>query len=56
MQGNPDALYTRSDRRVTTREGLTKQVRFCELNLGLQWFDEEIEDVAAYLNQTFYKF
>ncbi len=24
--------------------------------LGLKWFDEEIDDVTAYLNKTFYQF
>jgi mono/diheme cytochrome c family protein len=49
-----ERLYTRPDRRVTTLDGLNKQVRRCELSLGLKWFDEDIDDVAAYLNQTYY--
>jgi cytochrome c553 len=51
-----ERVYTRADRRVTTLDGLTKQVRRCEQSLGLKWFDEEIDDVAAYLNQTYYHF
>jgi hypothetical protein len=51
-----DRVYTRADRRVTTREGLDAQVRRCESSLGLKWFDDDIEDVAAYLNQTYYHF
>jgi mono/diheme cytochrome c family protein len=54
--GDPDGLYTRPNRRVTTLEGLHKQVRRCELSLGLKWFDEDIDNVAAYLNDTFYRF
>ncbi len=54
--GKPDSLYTRADRRVTTLEGLTNQVRRCELSLGLQWFDEDIENVTGFLNQEFYGF
>ena len=54
--GQPDKLYTRSDRRVTSLEGLKKQVQRCELNLGLTWFDEDIDAVAAYLNQAYYHF
>ena len=49
-------VYTRPDRRVTTLEGLNKQVTRCEQSLGLKWFDEDIADVAAYLNQTYYHF
>jgi cytochrome c553 len=51
-----DSVYTRKDRRVTTLEGLKKQVKRCELNLGLKWFDDEINAVTAYLNDTYYSF
>jgi cytochrome c553 len=51
-----DSVYTRKDRRVTTLEGLKKQVKRCELNLGLKWFDDEINAVAGYLNDTYYRF
>ena len=47
-------VYTRPDRRVTTLDGLNNQVRRCEQSLGLKWFDEDIDDVAAYLNETYY--
>lgn len=53
--GHPSSLYTRADRRVTSLEGLQKQVRRCELSLDLTWFDEDIDDVVAYLNDKFYK-
>lgn len=56
MSCHDDGVYTRSDRRVTTMEGLTKQVKRCELSLGLQWFDDDINDVTGYLNESFYKF
>ncbi len=49
-------LYTRPDRRVTSREKLSTQVRFCKDQLQLQWFDEEVESVAEYLNKEFYHF
>lgn len=49
-------VYTRSDRRVSSLPGLYKQVRFCEQQLELTWFDQEVESVAEYLNNTFYKF
>lgn len=56
MGCHEDGVYTRQDRRVSSLDGLEKQVRRCELTLGLQWFDEDVNDVVAYLNQTFYKF
>ncbi|MES9816161.1 MAG: cytochrome c [Candidatus Thiodiazotropha sp.] len=49
-------VYTRDNRRVTSLPGLYKQVRFCQQNLGLTWFDDQIESTAAYLNLEFYKF
>ena len=49
-------LYTRSDRKVTSLAGLKTQVRRCELALGLRWFDDQIDNAAAYLNDQFYKF
>ena len=51
-----DEIYTRKDRRVSSRQGLTTQVNRCELALGLKWFEEDVGDAAAYLNQNFYKF
>ena len=56
MSCHDDGMYTRKDRRITTMAGLKKQVQRCELTLGLKWFDEDIEAVAAYLNQSFYNF
>ena len=56
MSCHDDGVYTRNDRRVTTLDGLSKQVKRCEQTLGLQWFDDDIKDVTAYLNESFYKF
>lgn len=49
-------IYTRDPRMVASFDGLERQVQRCETALGLRWFDEEIKDVAAYLNHHFYKF
>ena len=49
-------VYTRSDRKVKTPDGLRKQVQRCELALGLSWFDDQIDNASAYLNSSFYKF
>ncbi|NNJ94441.1 MAG: cytochrome c [Halobacteria archaeon] len=51
-----NGVYTRENRRITTLDGLRTQVRRCELSLGLKWFDEDIDDVTVYLNESFYKF
>jgi cytochrome c peroxidase len=54
--GDGSAMYTRKDRRVTTKAKLLPQVSRCntELNLGL--FPEDEAAIAAYLNATHYKF
>ncbi len=55
-EGDPNQLYTRENRRVTNAGQLQNQVQRCSLNLRLEWFDTEINDVSAYLNQQFYHF
>ena len=56
MKCHDTGVYTREDRRVADRDALVKQVKRCELNLGLNWFDTDINDVVQYLNQSYYKF
>lgn len=54
--GDGSVAYTRPDHRVKSPEALVKQVRACVTQLNVQWFDDEQENVAAYLNQRYYKF
>lgn len=49
-------IYTRNDRRVTSLDGLHRQVRMCEQNLGLTWFDDQVDEVTALLNKDYYRF
>lgn len=56
MGGDPNSIYTREDHRMTSLAALDKQVRRCKTSLGVSWPDDQIDDVVAYLNQTFYKF
>lgn len=49
-------VFTRPDRKVTDLAALESQVRRCDANLDTNWFDDEVLDVVAYLNQTYYKF
>ena len=51
-----NSIYTRQPRRVNSLPALGKQVRFCKDNLGVSWFDDEVNDVILYLNQDFYRF
>ncbi len=54
--GDGSTIYTREDRKVKTSKGLVAQVRNCNTNLGLKWFEDEELNVAKHLNQTYYKF
>jgi hypothetical protein len=49
-------VYTRPDRKVTTRDGLDRQVRRCETVLQLRWFEDDITEVARYLDRHYYHF
>jgi len=49
-------LYERKDRTVKTLKHLRSQVLFCAVNNNVEWFDEEIDDVTAYLNAFYYLF
>ena len=53
---NGSEIYTRGDRRVTSLSGLKRQVDFCQTNLGLAWFEEEVVTVSDYLNKRYYHF
>ena len=50
------SVYTRLERRMNHYPELLAQVRRCDANLSTRLFDEEIQQVALYLNQTYYQF
>ena len=54
--GDAKAIYLRKDRKVTTLEKLKAQVALCNSELNLQMFPDEEEQVADYLDATYYKF
>ena len=56
MSCHDNDVYTRKDRKVKSLAGLKTQVQRCELALGLQWFNEDVDDVTTYLNDGFYHF
>lgn len=51
-----ESQYTRADRIVNNFDELRTRISDCELSAELTWFDEEIDDVTAYLNDAFYHF
>ena len=54
--GNGDMIYTRADGKVKSMADLKKMVSLCNTQLRLDLFPEDELDVAAFLNQQFYKF
>jgi mono/diheme cytochrome c family protein len=54
--GDGSELYTRENRLVKSFDSLVTQVNRCNVNLGTGWFDEEVESVARYLSENYYKF
>jgi hypothetical protein len=56
LQCHSSEIYTRTTHRINAFDVLERQVKRCELSLGLQWFDKDIHAVAIYLNEQFYHF
>ena len=54
--GDAKAIYLRKDRKVTSLEKLRAQIALCNTGLDLKLFPDDEEHIAAYLNQTYYKF
>jgi hypothetical protein len=50
------SVHGRAKREASGFESLRGWVRRWSGNLGLKWTDEEIDDVAVYLNGRFYRF
>ena len=49
-------VYTSAARKVTNLEELEAAVRLNDSKLNTNWFDEDVKDVTAYLNQQYYRF
>jgi mono/diheme cytochrome c family protein len=49
-------IHWRDRKSVTDWTTLSGQVRRWQANTGLQWTDEEIDEVVRYLNATIYRF
>ena len=50
------SVYTRKDRFIANKDPLKTQVQRCNVNVGAQWFDDDVADVTDFLNTTYYKF
>ena len=56
LGGDGTAMYTRKDRRVTSKSKLLSQVARCNSELSLGLFPDDELAIAAYLDATHYKF
>jgi mono/diheme cytochrome c family protein len=54
--GDGSGIYTRADRRIDSLPALRSQVNRCKNSMGVSWPEDQIDDVVAYLNNTYYKF
>lgn len=48
-------MYQRADRKVKSLFDLRRYVSLCNMELNLELFPEDERDVAAYLNEQYYK-
>lgn len=49
-------VYTRADHKMKDYTMLAAQVRRCDANLGSKLFDEDMDSITEYLNDTYYHF
>lgn len=54
--GDGSKMFTRADRKIKSASSLLTQITRCSSNLNLSLFDEDEENIAAYLNKSYYKF
>ncbi len=56
MGGDGSGIYTRENKRIESYPALRKQVNRCRDSLGVLWPEDDVNDVANYLNTKYYKF
>jgi len=54
--GDGSAIYSRLERKVKSPQQLQARIRTCNTNAGANWFPDEENHVAAYLNLQYYHF
>jgi mono/diheme cytochrome c family protein len=56
LGGDGSAMYTRKPRRFNNAVALGQRVAACSAQTNAGWFPDDEAHVAAWLNQTYYKF
>ncbi len=54
--GDGTAIYTRKERKIANLAALRQRVAFCSVQTNAGLFPEDEAAIAAYLNETYYKF
>ncbi len=54
--GDGSAIFTRPNHKVRSADDLIPQIKFCSGLVGANLTAQEEQDLAAHLNQTYYKF
>jgi len=49
-------VHSRPNRTIKSLDSLKKRVAKCNINVGTNLTDKEVEAISAYLNTTYYKF
>lgn len=56
MRCHSSNIFKAKTRKVKSLKKLESMVRLCDSKLSTNWFEDDIQDVVAYLNENFYKF
>ena len=56
LGGDGSTMFTRAEHKIKTPASLTTQITRCSTNLGLMLFEDDEENIGAYLNKNYYKF
>ena len=56
LGGDGSAMFTRAERKIKSPSSLKTQITRCSSNLGLMLFEEDEENIGAYLNKHYYQF
>jgi mono/diheme cytochrome c family protein len=54
--GDGSKIYTRDGRMLSTKLDVLQRTASCNAQMNTGWFPDEEAEVAAYLNQAYYKF
>lgn len=54
--GDGSEIYTRKEHLIKSLTALHQRVSMCAAQINAKWFPEDEDNVAAYLNQHYYKF